>query len=130
MLPSTLVQLMLTARTAAPTKSAGVVTVRPLGSSVIRLQVPSPLSLPPFMVQPEGTPDIFIEIRPISPSGASRARWIGSPAIPAGARDAICGVPKEVDVATLPLLSITLLPAFRFSPRVLPRSPLAGCRPS
>jgi hypothetical protein len=46
----------VTGSTIAPLKSAGVVTVRLLGSLVCTVHVPSPLSVPPFSFQPVGTP--------------------------------------------------------------------------
>ena len=54
--PSALVQLMLMPSTIAPAKSAGVVTIRELGSVVCTVHVLSPLLTPALNVQPAGTP--------------------------------------------------------------------------
>ncbi|MNF70847.1 hypothetical protein D3C76_838980 [compost metagenome] len=85
MLPSLLLQCMLTSSTNAPAKSLGVVTVNAPGSLVCTVQVPSPLLVPALNVHPEGTPLMATVIGPlISADGTLRARLMGSPATPAG----------------------------------------------
>ncbi|MNF77024.1 hypothetical protein D3C85_930160 [compost metagenome] len=105
MLPSALVQVMLTSSTSAPAKSVGVVTVSEPGSSVCTVQLPSPLLVPAFSVQPDGIPVIVTRIESLAPTvGSVSARLIASPAIPAGATpDLVLVLPARSVMVTVTL---------------------------
>ena len=83
-LPSALVQLSLTLSTIAPAKVVGAVTVSDDGSLVCTVQLPSPLLVPWFKVQSDGTPLTVTVVRAPIPDESFSARLIGLPAMPAG----------------------------------------------
>src|SRR5262249_34295143 len=78
-----------------------------LGSLVCTIQVPLLRSVPPLMVQPDGTPAIVtVTSAPGSVDAAASPRLIAWPAMPAGSelKFVIC----SVRVAVLPRLSVTV----------------------
>ena len=98
MLPSGLVQLSLTASTAAPAKLAGGVIASDDGSLVAPAQVPLPRSVPALRLHPDGTPAIVTAT--VSPApGSVNARLIGLPATPAGSVPVAVAVPPPASHA-------------------------------
>src|SRR4051812_18223911 len=100
-LPSALVQLIVTLSTIAPAKLAGVVTVSADGSLVSTVQLPSPLLVPAFRLQSAGTPLIVYVTSAALPEGSPSARLIGFPEMLAGADLLI--------LAELPARSVTVI---------------------
>src|SRR5690349_2468804 len=112
-LPSAPVQLICTSSTIAPAKLAGVVIVKALGLLVSTVQSPLPLLVPALNVQPLGIPLMFTVAKPTISDGSASARFIGSPATPAGRLAFWSPVPElPAESVKLPFATVTVTPPF------------------
>src|SRR6266404_2985795 len=83
--PSARTTASVTVSSIAPANEAGVVTVSDVTSAVCIVQEPSALCVPPFTVQSDGRSLIVTVTVWSTRDGSAKPRFIGSPAMPAGA---------------------------------------------
>src|SRR5882762_11755408 len=100
MLPSALVQVIVILSTAAPAKVAGVEIISEPTSLVCIVQEPSALWVPSLRDHPKGASLMLTVTRMPSSAAAVRARLMGSPDVPAGAKT-VAPLPFTIETVSI-----------------------------